>query len=167
LYLQLSYSSPIALLFKNFARNAIERSRTDTFWGRVAPDRAARAGPPRRPCPPRLSRRRAPRGPLKSSPSSRGVPAVPRIRPAGRTAVGPVVTVVPPCRARRPRPWAPHRLDGRGRAQVQAGPLPCCLFKQPRHGRARAGLSSGRPSRHGRPGELPPPVTRPPSGALL
>jgi hypothetical protein len=45
---------------------------------------------------PRLPRRRAPQGPLKSSPSSHGLPAVPRVRPAGRTAVGPVVTVVCP-----------------------------------------------------------------------
>jgi hypothetical protein len=102
---------------------------TPTRFGAASHRTASRRAGPRRVAPdrlgvraPRLPRRRAPQGPLKSSPSSRGVPAVPRVRQAGRTAVEPVVTVVPPCRARRPRPWALRRLDGRGRAQVQAGP---------------------------------------------
>jgi hypothetical protein len=38
--LQLSYSPHIALLFKNFGKNAVERRRTDTSW-RTAPGRAA------------------------------------------------------------------------------------------------------------------------------
>jgi hypothetical protein len=45
---------------------------------------------------PRLPRRRASQGPLKSSPSSRCVPAVRHDRPDGRTAVGPLVAAVCP-----------------------------------------------------------------------
>jgi hypothetical protein len=36
----------------------------------------------------------------------------------------------PPCRAHRPRSWAPRRIDGRRRAQVQAVPSPVAYLSR-------------------------------------
>jgi hypothetical protein len=98
---------------------------------------------------PRRPRRRAPQGPLKFPPPR----AVCQPYPASDRPDGPPSDRwspwCPPCRARRPRLWAPRRLDGHGRAQVQTAPPALVAYK------ASPPCSGLRPT----------PSARPPSGS--
>jgi hypothetical protein len=140
---------------------------TPTRFGATSRRTAPRRAGPRPRAPghlgvraPRFLRHRALQGPLKSPLLAQCANRTPR--PTGRTdrrrtgghRGG------PPCRARRPRPWAPRCLDGRGRAQVQArAPLRSLPIRSSPPCSGLRPTPSATAARELAPGAAPPPLT--------